>query len=123
MVSFHAGLFAGSAGIGAILDTIILSQMGSTGFRTGDILSIKLSVRVAASSGHNSGTARLWFNDNAANSHFDATIGNVARSYFLRTSSALTTFAGSGPRSSIDVSVSRSAGNPFKPFGTWMITY
>ena len=114
----------GSSGFNnAILDTIILSQTGSTGFRTGDILSIKLSVRVAASSGHNSGTARLWFNDNAANSHFDATIGNVARSYFLRTSSALTTFAGSGPRSSIDVSVSRSGGNPFKPFGTWMITY
>src|SRR5207245_11207893 len=102
----HNDLPGGSSGFnGAILDTISLTQAGSAGFRTGDILSIKLSVRVAASSGHNSGTARLWFNDNAANSHFDATIGHVGRSYFLRTSFNLTTSAGNGRRISIDVSV------------------
>ena len=108
----------------AILRTINLSQAGAAGFRTGDVLSIKLSVRVAASSGHSSGTARLWFNDTAGNSLFAATIGNVARSYFLRSAFALDSSAGPGPKATVDVSVNRTVGgNPFKPFGTWSVTY
>ena len=113
----------GSGFNNAVLRTINLAQAGATGFRTGDVLAIKLSARIAASSGHNSGTARLWFNDAAANSNFAATIGGVATNYFLRSGPALTTSVGSGPKATADVTVSRSGGNPFKPFGTWTIMY
>ncbi len=116
----------GSSGFNnAVLRTINLSQNSAAGFRTGDVLSITLSVRIASSgAGHNSGTARLWFNDSAANSRFTATIGGVTRDYFLRGSSALTTAVGTGPRATIDVKVNRDVGgNPFKPFDTWSITY
>jgi len=44
-------------------------------------VSFRLSARVAVTSGHSSGTARLWFNDAAANSTFAG--------YFLRKASAL----------------------------------
>jgi DNA/RNA endonuclease G (NUC1) len=107
----------------ALLQTIPLTQAGATGFRTGDTLSIRLSIRIADSSSHKNGTARLWYNDAGANSNFAATIGGVANSYFLRTGSVLTTTVGSGPRSTIDVTVKRTGGNPFTPFGTWSITY
>ncbi|MFY9556600.1 MAG: hypothetical protein WAV47_17950, partial [Blastocatellia bacterium] len=92
---------------------------------TGDVLSIKLSVRIAVGvSGHRSGTARLWFNDSAANSSFDATIGGVANSYFLLDGLTLGTSAGAGPKKTIDVFVDRAmGGNPFKPFGTWTKTF
>src|SRR6185295_5891041 len=52
----------------AVERTINLAQAGPTGFRTGDTLSIRLSVRIAASSGHVSGTARLWYDDSVADS-------------------------------------------------------
>jgi hypothetical protein len=108
----------------AILSTISLTQAGGTGFRTGDQLSIRFSVRIAATSGHSSGTARLWFNDAAANSRFRAIIGDVSNDYFLRSGSVLGTTAGTGPKATIDVTVNRNVGgNPFKPFGTWIITY
>jgi len=108
----------------AVERTINLAQAGPTGFRTGDVLSIRLSVRVAASSGHVSGTARLWYDDSVADSGFAATIGGVANSYFLRSGSVLGNSPGPGPKANIDVTVNRNAGgNPFKPFGTWSITY
>jgi hypothetical protein len=107
----------------ALLQSINISQLGSSGFRTGDILSIRLSVRIANSSSNKNGTARLWYNDAAANSHFAATIGEVANNYFLHTGSVLTTAPGVGPRSNIDVTVKRTGGNPWVPFGTWSITY
>jgi DNA/RNA endonuclease G (NUC1) len=114
----------GSGFNNAVLRTISLAQNGSVGFRTGDILSITLSVRIAASSSHNTGTARLWFNDGAANSRLTATIGGVTRDYFLCCGFTLTTSVGTGPRDTIDVKVNRNAGgNPFKPFGTWSATY
>jgi len=103
--------------------TIALTQVPPTGFRTGDILSIRLSVRVAASSPNKNGTIRLWFNDAAANTSFAATIGGVANSYYFRSGLVLTTAPGSGPRASLDVTVKRTGGNPFTPFGTWTITY
>jgi hypothetical protein len=66
----------------------------------------------------------LWFNDAAANSRFSATIGGGASDYFLRGGSLLATTAGPGPKASIDVMVNRNVGgNPFKPFGTWAISY
>ena len=110
----------GSSGFNnALLDTINLVLPGAVAINPGDTLSLRLSVRVA-STGHRSGTARLWFNDPAANSRFRATIAGVTDSYFLRSGSTLTTTAGSGPKSTIDVFVDRAvSGNPFKPFGTW----
>lgn len=111
----------GSSGFNnAILDTINLALSGPVTFSSGDSLSIRLSVRVAASSKHRSGTARLWFNDAAANSRFNATIDAVTEDYFLVNGSALNTFAGAGPKQTRDVLVDRAVGgNPFKAFGAW----
>lgn len=115
----------GSSGFNnARLQAISLALVGSSSFASGDTLSIRLSVRIAASSGHRSGTARLWFNDTAANSRFSATIGGATNTYFLRSSSVLGTMAGVGPKNTVDVLVDRAVGgNPFKPFGTWSISF
>jgi hypothetical protein len=75
-------------------------------------------------SGHRSGTARLWFNDAAANSRFGATIGSMTSDYFLLNGFTLGAAAGPGPKKTIDVFVDRLVGgNPFKPFGTWSKTF
>jgi hypothetical protein len=114
----------GSSGFNnAVLDTINLALPGSVPINSGDTLSFRLSVRIA-STGHRSGTARLWFNDTAANSRFSATVAGVTDSYFLRNGSTLATTAGAGPKNTIDVFVDRAVGgNPFKPFGTWNKLY
>lgn len=111
----------GSSGFNnAVLDTINLAMSAPLSLCSGDSLGIRLSVRVAATSGHVSGTARLWFNDSAANSRFGATVGGVTGDYFLLDGFALNVAAGTGPRRTIDVTVNRNVGgNPFKPFGTW----
>ncbi len=106
-----------------VQQTIGLTQVPSTGFRTGDTLSIRLSVRIAASSPNKNGTVRLWFNDGSANSGFAATIGGVANNYYLRSGSVLTTTPGPGPRTTLDVTVKRADGSQFTPFGTWSTTY
>lgn len=114
----------GSSGFNnAVLDTISLALSGPVNACSGDTLSIRLSVRVAASSGHVSGTARLWFNDSAANSSFSATVAGATGSYYLLDGFVLGTSAGPGPKKTIDVLVNRNqGGNPFKPFGTWTKT-
>jgi hypothetical protein len=90
-------------------------------FHSGDRLSVRVYVRNASSgSGKNSGRARLWFNDNAANSRFGATIGSPA-TFYLKDGFALGTAPGAGPRKSIDVQAG-AKGSPFKPFGTWTLT-
>lgn len=113
----------GSSGFNnAKLNTINLTPQGSVTFNPGDMLSFRLSVRIAASSGHVNGTARLWFNDSAANSRISSSVcSNGATSdHFLRDAFGLATSAGPGPKLKIDVSVNRNVGgNPFKPFGTW----
>lgn len=115
----------GSSGFNnAVLRTVNLVVPAPVGVQSGDIIKLRLSVRIAAASGHQSGTTRLWFNDTSANSRFAATIGGVASNYFLRNSFGLGTTAGSGPKSTIDVLVNRNiGGNPFKPFGTWTVIY
>jgi len=109
--------------------TLALST-GPVGICPGDTLGFRLSVRIAATSGHNSGFARLWYNGAAidtgpsrdAGSRFGATIGGAA-DYFLRSGSLLNTTAGSS-KLSIDVLVNRNiGGNAFKPFGTWNKTF
>ena len=63
------GAFGGSSGFNnAILRTIPLSTPSSN-FSSGDTISLEVSVRNSCVGlSHNSGTARLWFNDAAANS-------------------------------------------------------
>jgi hypothetical protein len=115
---------SGSSGFGnAILRTIGMALSSSQSFCTGDTLSFRLSVRVAASSTHVSGTARLWYNDAGANSRFNATVNGVPTNYFLRDLFLLDTTTGPGKKTS-DVLVNRNVGgNPFKPFGTWTKTF
>jgi hypothetical protein len=121
----------GSSGFNnAVLRTITLALGSPVNIGAGDTLSFRLSVRIAATSGHTSGTARLWYNGAAvdsgpgrdAGSRFDATISGSTANYFLRTGFALNTTAGSS-RTFVDKLVSNSGGNPFVAFGTWNKTF
>jgi hypothetical protein len=86
---------------------------------SGDKLSIRLSVRIGAT-GHRSGTARLWFNDFAANSRFDAQVNGSDTTFYLLDGLLLGPSPGPGPKKTSDVTADRAVdGNPFKPFGTW----
>jgi Immunoglobulin I-set domain len=115
----------GSSGFNnAVQRTINMALTGSGDFCSGGTLSFRLSVRIAASSGHVSGTARLWYNDAAANSRFDIEISGTSSTYYLRDLFVLATTPGPGPKKTIDVLVNRNqGGNPFKPFGTWNVTF
>ena len=117
-----ASVPGGSSGFNnAHQDTIPLTPAGGATFLSGDTVSIKLFVRNACTgSGKNSGSARLWFNDSAANSRFDATIG-TPRTYFLRDAFALATTPGPGPKKTIDVAAGAKC-SPYKTFGTWTTT-
>jgi hypothetical protein len=115
----------------AVLRTITLALGSSVGIGPGDTLSFRLSARIAATSGHTHGTARLWYNGAAidtgasrdAGSRFGATIAGSTSNYFLRSPGfTLNTTAGSS-RVSVDVTVSNSGGNPFVAFGTWSKTF
>jgi hypothetical protein len=120
------GVPGGSSGFNnAVLRTLNLALASPVSVGPADTLSIRLSVRIAVGvPGHRSGTARLWFNDTAANSRFDATIGGLTSDYFLLSGFTLGTATGPGPKKTIDVFVDRAAGgNPFKPFGTWSKTF
>ena len=121
-----SGVSGGSSGFNnAVLRTINLALNTPTDVQSGDTVSITLSVRIAVGvSGHRSGTARLWFNDAAANSRFSATIGGTTSDFFLLNGFTQGEEAGPGPKKTIDVFVDRLAGgNPFKPFGTWSKTF
>jgi uncharacterized repeat protein (TIGR01451 family) len=119
------GISGGSSGFNnAIQDAISQIPSGPASFCPGNVLGLRLSVRVATNSGHVSGTARLWYNDSAANSRFTAIVNNVTNTYYLRDGSVLAATAGPGPKKTIDVLVNRNQnGNPFKPFGTWNVTF
>ena len=120
------GVPGGSSGFNnAVLRTINVALSGPVDVCPGDTLSLKLSVRIAANvAGHRSGTARLWFNDSAANSQFSTTIGSATTANFLLNGFGLDSVAGPGPKKTIDVFVDRAVGgNPFKPFGTWTRTF
>ena len=120
------GVSGGSSGFNnAVLRTMNLALPAPVNVCPGDTLSMKLSVRIAANvAGHRSGTARLWFNDSAANSQFSTTIGSATTANFLLNGFGLGSVAGSGPKKTIDVFVDRAVGgNPFKPFGTWSKTF
>jgi len=113
----------GSSGFNnAKLNSIPLSLTNVTGVAAGDMLSIKLLVRNACSgSGKNSGRARLWYNDAAANSRFDTTIDGMTNDWFLRDAFALAMTPGPGPKKTIDVQAGAKC-SAYKPFGTWTAT-
>src|SRR6185369_910648 len=68
------GVSGGGSGFNnALLDAVPLALLAPVVFSPGDALGLRLSVRAAAS-GHRSGTARMWFNDPAADGRFRATI-------------------------------------------------
>src|SRR5262245_3446313 len=86
------------------IGTILLTLPSPVDFPSGSTLSIKLYVRNTCSGNtHNSGTARLWYNDSAANSHLDATIDSTTSDYFLRDGGALATSPGPGRKKTIDI--------------------
>ncbi len=116
----------GSSGFNnAVARTINLALPAPVSVSPGDMLNIRLSVRIAVNAaGHRSGTARLWFNDAAADSNFGATIGGGTQRYYLTSGSLLSLMPGLGPKNMSDVFVDRAVGgNPFKPFGTWIVTF
>lgn len=120
------GVSAGSSGFNnAVLHTINPALSAPFNVCPADTLSLKLSVRIAANvAGHRSGTARLWFNDSAANSQFSTSIGSATTANFLLDGFGLGSVPGSGPKKTIDVFVDRAVGgNPFKPFGVWSKTF
>src|SRR5581483_8751311 len=86
----------GSSGFNnAHLQTIPFAAFAPVNFPAGSTLSIKLYVRnTCIGPTHNSGTARLWFNDSAANSQFGATIGGSSNAYFLLNGFTLGTSVG-----------------------------
>jgi hypothetical protein len=112
----------GSSGFNnAHLAVIPFDTFAPRAFPAGSQLQLRLSVRNACTgSGHNSGVARLWFNDAAANSRFRATVDAPA-DYYLRDGSALATTAGPGPRRTVDVQAGARC-NAFKTFSTWTVT-
>ena len=112
----------GSSGFNnARLDAIALTPVAGATFASGETLSIKLLVRNACTgSGKNSGAARLWFSDSAANSRFGATLGSP-HTYFLVDGFALASAPGPGPKKTIDVAAGAKC-SAFKSFGTWSVT-
>jgi hypothetical protein len=117
------GVNGGSSGFNkARLDTIAFDAFAPVDFAPGSTLSLKLYVRNACTGPtHNAGTARLWFNDSAANSSVGATIGGTSSAYYLVNGSLLSTTVGAGPKTTIDV----AAGAPcsaYKLIGSWAVT-
>lgn len=113
----------GSSGFNnAHLATIPFDSFSPVDFPAGSVLSLKVYVRNACvGSGHNSGVARLWLNDGAANSRFGTVISGSSSDYYLRDAFALATTAGPGPKKTVDVQAGAKC-SAFKPFGAWSKT-
>ena len=88
----------------------------------GEAVSVTIWVRVSCASRHTSGTARLWWNDSAANSRVTESPG--FGTLYLTGANTLSPSVGSGPKMTKDVLVKKT-GCPeqpednWKPFGTW----
>jgi len=113
----------GSSGFNnAHLATIPFNSFSPINLPSGSVVNFTVSVRNACvGSGHNSGTARLWYDDSAAASNFGATVAGSNANYYLRDAFALATTAGTGPKKTIDVQAGAKC-SAFKPFGTWSKT-
>lgn len=116
----------GSGGFNnATLVSTPFTSFSPVSFPSGTDMKIDLYARNACTGSlRNAGTAKLWFNDSAANSHFDATLGGSNSNYYLLNNSILSTAAGTGPQQSSNVAAGAKC-SPFKSFGTWTktITY
>ena len=126
----------GSGFNSAVLSTIPLALAdGPVTLAKDDQLLLRVSMRrTCFGGGHNSGTARLWYNGKAIDSgatrdvgsRFGATVdeSTVTYTYYLRTGFALDTTAGLS-RTFIDKTVNSSIAcpnRPFTSFGTWSTT-
>lgn len=105
----------------ALLNTMPFTPFSPTAFPPESTLRLKLYARNACSGPTlSSGTVRLWFNSNEANSHFVASIGTDI-SFYLLTEFALAVAPGSGPISTIDLNLGAPC-SAFQSFGTWNVT-
>jgi probable HAF family extracellular repeat protein len=87
-------------------------------FLPDDTFTIQLFVHNACSgSGKNSGTARLWYDDAAADGRVDLTIETPAV-YYLGSGPVLNLEPGAGPKKAIDVAAGSKC-SAFKLLGTW----
>ena len=126
---------AGGSGFNnAILNTIPLGLTGGAAvIPSSAAFRLKVSARrTCFGGGHNSGSARLWYNGQPidtgsardAGTRFDATIDASTSDYFARENFALRTTAGSS-KLSVDTFVNSSApcpGRPFTEIRTWSMT-
>jgi hypothetical protein len=111
------GIPGGSSGFNnAKLNTVLLTLFASVEVSSGETFSLKRSVRnTCFGKTHNSGTARLSFNDSQANSRFGATIGDTPSDFCLRDGFALSTTPEAGPKKTIDVVVDNKTSYPRRP--------
>jgi beta-lactamase superfamily II metal-dependent hydrolase len=124
----------GSSGFNnAFLQSVAMSlSSGSVDIPAGGQLSVRVSARrTCFSSGHNSGTAREWFNglpidsgaSRDAGTRISLTLAGTTSVYFLRNGLTLSTTAGAA-RQAADVTVTSAAScpaRPYSPFGTWSV--
>jgi len=116
----------GSSGFNnAKLRAISLALSSVQDLSGGGTICLRLSVRISNTvAGHRSGTARLWYNDAAADSRFDVRIGTNDENLYLRNNFNLAGTPGTGPKQTADVFVDKlKDGNAWKPFGTWCVTF
>ena len=116
------GVNGGSSGFNnAVKRTINTTLSSAPSYSAGEILAVRLSVRIAVGvAGHSSGTARLWYGDPVATSAMTALVNGAIQTYYLAANFNLTDTPGAGPRKYVDVLVNKAVGgNPFKLFGTW----
>jgi hypothetical protein len=114
----------GSSGFNnARLRAISLAVSSAPAVEPEDTICLRLSVRIATKvAGHRSGTARLWYNDAAADSRFDFRLGTVDQYYYLWNNFILVQSPGSGPKKTADVFVDKLRdGNAWKPLGKWCL--
>ena len=109
----------GSSGFNnAKLRTFTLPAVPAGSLQSGALLSVTLLIRNACTgSGKNSGTARLWYNDAAANSRFEESV-NVPMTHYLLTGFLLGDMPGTGPKATVDVAAGSKC-SAYKTFGTW----
>jgi hypothetical protein len=117
-----ASVAGGSSGFNNAHErTINLSAVPGATLNPGDTLTVVLYVRNAcAGSGKNSGRARLWYNDSAADSQVAVNLGAPSALYLLD-GFLLGASAGPGPKRTINVQAGPKC-SPFKPFGSWSKT-
>lgn len=112
----------GSSGFNNAVSRTVANALDlASSFAGGDVLGIRVSVRIAEGvSGHRTGTARLWYGDATANSGALLQVGPVTEHFYFLSGFALSATPGTGPRQYADVTVDRAVGgNPFKALGTW----